>query len=89
MLFRPLVVLVCTFLSLAYTSLIDNQAHLHKRVSGLAPLQNLDYDDKIEERYVVHFDEDHSLEDHYAHLGQNLSDTYSFLKMKYGYGAFI
>lgn len=89
MLSRTLVVLVCTFLSLACASPIDNQAHLYKRVNGLAPLRNLDHEDRIEDRYIVLFDEDHSLEDHYAHLGRNLSDTFGFLKMKYGYGAYI
>jgi len=89
MLSRRLIVLVCTFLSHACATPIENQADLYKRVDGHAPLHNLHHEDKIEDRYVVHFDDDHTLEDHYAHIGQNLSDTDSFHKMKYGYGAFI
>jgi len=84
-----LVVLVCTFLSFAFASPIDNRELQYKRVGGLAPLLNLDHEHRVKDRYAVLFDEDHTLEDHYAHIGRNLSDTLSFLKMKHGYGAYI
>lgn len=35
------------------------------------------------------FHADHSLDDHYAYLGQNLLHTEDFVKLRYGYGAYL
>lgn len=87
MLSRPLVALVCALLLSACASPVDKQAHLYKRVDGLAPMYGLHHDDKIEGHYIVLFDANHSRDDHFAHLGQNLSYNENFVKLKYGYEA--
>jgi hypothetical protein len=86
MLSRRLFVLVCAFLSLAYAAPIDKQEDPFKRVDGLAPLLGSHHEDKIEDYYIVLFHPDHTHDDHYAHVGQNLSDA---VHLKSGYGAHI
>jgi hypothetical protein len=86
MLSRRLFVLVCAFLSFAYAAPTDKQEDPFKRVDGLAPLLGSHHDDKIEDYYIVLFHPDHTYDDHYAHVGQNLSDA---VHLKYGYRAHI
>jgi hypothetical protein len=67
------------------------------RVDGLAPLLNMDSEARIKDSYMVAFEfdkyldfeynYDYPLDDHWAHLGQDLSKTYEFLKMRVGYSA--
>jgi hypothetical protein len=69
----------------------------YTRVNGLAPLLNMDSEARIKDRYMVAFEidkyldfeynYDYPLDDHWAHLGQDLSQTYEFHKMKFGYSA--
>lgn len=93
MLFRPLLLPIYTsFLFLSLTSASPSnkeEAPVSQRVNGLAPLHGLYDDDKIEDHYIVLFEADHSLDDHYAHLGQDLSRAESFIKLRYGYGAHV
>jgi hypothetical protein len=70
------------------------------RINGLAPLLGLDSESRtIQDSYIVVFDEvvdaddddfnynsDYPLDDHWTHLGQDLSQTDDeFFKMSYGY----
>jgi hypothetical protein len=98
--FRPLllIVLVCTssLLLASSTRPPANNQHAHKRVGGLAPLFSLQYESTINDSYIVTFDynnsddsDDYSIDNHWAHLGQNLSHTDDFVKLKYGYGATV
>jgi hypothetical protein len=89
MLSRQLFVLACAFLSLACAAPIDKQEDPFERVDGLAPLLGSHHDDKIEDYYIVLFDPDHTHNDHYAYVGQNLSDSVHFVQLKSGYGAHI
>lgn len=69
------------------------------RVNGLAPLLNMDSEARIKDRFIVafHSDEcdildykcDYPLDDHWAHLGQNLSQTCDFHKTRHGYAATV
>ena len=75
------------------------------RVNGLAPLFNMDHEARIEDSYIVIFghstssssspdsvdsDDDCSqVDNHWAHLGQNLSHMDDFVKLGCGYGATI
>ena len=66
------------------------------RVNGLAPLFNMDSEARIEDSYIVMFgrndsvdSDDCSLDNHWAHLGQDLSQTDDFVKLGCGYGTTI
>jgi hypothetical protein len=89
MLSRQLLVLAYAFLPFAYAAPIDKQEDPFERVDGLAPLLGLHLDDKIEDHYIVLFHPDHTHNDHYAHVGQNLSDAVHFGRLTSGYGAYI
>jgi hypothetical protein len=89
MLSRSLFVLACAFLSLACATAIDKQEDPFKRVDGLAPLLGSHHDDKIEDYYIVLFHPNHTHNDHYAHVGRNLSDAMHFVQLKSGYGAYV
>jgi hypothetical protein len=95
---RPLllIVLICTpsLLLASSTQPPANNRHAHKRVNGLAPLYGLQQESTIKDSYIVTFDcanhDDYSIDNHWAHLGQNLSHTDDdFVKLKYGYGATV
>jgi hypothetical protein len=85
-----------------YPPLVPDSAPLiyefnYTRVNGLVPLFNMDSESRIKDRYMVAFEidkyldsgygYDYPLEDHWAHLGQDLSQTYEFHKMRVGYSA--
>jgi hypothetical protein len=63
----------------------------------IAPLYGLQYESAIKDSYIVLFNyhvdhddsDDYSIDNHWAHLGQNLSPTDDFVKLKYGYGATV
>jgi hypothetical protein len=101
MLSRPslLIALICTSsLLLAFSTWPPaNNQKAHERVGGLAPLYGLQYESAIKDSYIVLFNyhvdhddsDDYSIDNHWAHLGQNLSPTDDFVKLKYGYGATV
>ena len=89
MLLHPFLALISALLPRVRSSPIARQAHVFKRIDGLAPLGGLHDDDKIEDHYIVLFDSNHTLDDHYAHIGRNLSQDEHFVKLRHGYGASV
>lgn len=53
----------------------------------LAPLQGMDVPTKWPDEYLVYFNSDHTLEQHFDFIGQNLTSSPHFLRYPFGYQA--